>query len=68
MLKQCTGRLNLDKAIEILNYNCLNHLVFKDPDFLDAMGLGIQALERIRATRLVRKIGPVVLLPGETED
>ncbi|GAI47843.1 unnamed protein product [marine sediment metagenome] len=33
-----------------------------------AILLGIEALRRIEATRLVRKTGTVVLLPGETKD
>lgn len=33
-----------------------------------AKALSIEALKRIEATRLVRKVGTVVLLPGETPE
>ncbi len=60
--------MTTDEAIE------LNNKVLKVFDYKleevekDAIQLGIEALKRIEATRLVRKRDPVVLLPGETKD
>lgn len=60
--------MNLPVAIKILG----EHVEWCDPvkevDTYNALNLGIEALRRIEATRLIRKIGTVVLLPGETKE
>jgi len=60
--------MTLSKAIERLEEH--THYAYKvgQPNLLSAIKLGIEALKRIEATRLVRKQGTVVLLPGETEE
>lgn len=60
--------MNIQKASEILSDNCRTHHVLTDPDFMDAIQLGREALKEIYALRqtvLYRKWRP---LPEETED
>ena len=60
--------MNIPKAIAHLEKLQIDDLPLPRHLEWQAVQLGIEALKRIKATRLVRKIGPVVLLPGETED
>lgn len=59
--------MKLDKAIEILQLETNTASHQSDPDFYDALSLGIQALIAIRDWRLDWQGNRFHCLPGETE-
>ncbi len=60
--------MNIPKAIEILSESVELTDFAPDPDFIDALQLGIEALKRVKKHRpLYAGIYPH-LLPGETKD
>ncbi len=58
----------ISKAIEILNHYPDPDEIYSDPDFMDAIKLGIEALKRVKGNRLYPQPDVYPLLPGETED
>lgn len=60
--------MTLDKAIEILQERYRIKDPLKNPDYDDAIRLGIQALKAWKGRRHRSSMHHWPLLPGETED
>ena len=60
--------MTIDKAIEILTQYTKGTDMLYLPDFLDALKLGIEALERVQLQGDPDGCITPALLPGETED
>lgn len=58
--------MTLDKAIEILQVELVTSEHQSDPDFYDALFLGIQALKREKFNRDNQRLVIYGKLPGET--
>lgn len=59
--------MELEKAIEILQFNLVVPSEPQDSDFLAAIKLGVEALKRIKHTRDANITMNWRSLPGETE-
>ena len=60
--------MNLDKAIEVLSGTAYSGMTAGNPNFKQAVMLGIQALIRERNNRINPGAYLDTLLPGETKD
>ena len=60
--------MNLNKAIELLEFCIFQGVRETHADTKDAIDLGIEALKRIQSGRNPERQYVCYLLPGETED
>lgn len=58
--------MNIDKAIEILNYHEVKLVTAEDHDFFSALLLGIEALKDIKMCRLLGVLDTKHHLESET--
>ena len=59
--------MELEKAIEILEHKVNQNVFQVDPDALDALKLGIEALKRVKAYKEAHVGLHYEPMPGETE-
>ena len=60
--------MTLEKAIEIITELQRQYLYTFNQDPIDALGLGIEALNAVKYVRTNNYFTPIDTLPGETED
>ena len=60
--------MKIDKAIKFLEDDVTVLLLREEPDFTDAVKLGIEALKRVKEARQRVYFISRALLPGETND
>jgi len=60
--------MKIDKAIETLIFRSKDFILEQDPDLIEAMKLGIEALKRIQSFRTNMGSQKFWQLPGETEE
>ena len=60
--------MKLTEAIEVLKSQEIRHRTGGDPDYHDAIALGIEALKREKRFRFMHPIYNEGLLPRETEE
>lgn len=60
--------MKLDKAIEILEDIALEGNIHIEPDDVDAIKLGIEALKYVIFEQDTGRLDPAYLLPGETKE
>ncbi|GAI71840.1 unnamed protein product [marine sediment metagenome] len=60
--------MTIDEAIKYLYLEGKGLMDYVDPKWAKAKQLGIEALKRVRDTRVCLPVSPMVLLPGESKD
>ena len=58
--------MTINKAIEILNFRSKDFILEQDPELINAIKLGIEALKHIQSKRPYPDLGGIYRLPGET--